>query len=346
MKIRKNKPKYKQVSLQEMMAEITNNPMPKSNATRSIEDYIYVLGIIRRYGLNYVIDKVKDKFELSNFVLALFEYGISFNDYLVTSSILSVYPNIRYDNDNDNDNFKNMYSGKLNGNQINRIQEIVNKISYISTWLNNLNFNQNTHINKPKTTPELQNSLDIIKPIPNDITDSYGQKIDSFVKSIYSDKKHLTPDVIRKILNEWIAQEYNPTHFLTIQLLDNQKTKDLYTSINHLRNIMKTFEKSLMNNWNRHHLRFIAFAENGTSRDWHFHILFNQRNFIEEELQNAILKANIREQLPSYCLELKQIQNNLLEVVSYCTKEIKIHWNKKINCKSIIFSEDLFNLNK
>ena len=115
MKIRKNKQKYKQVSLQEMMAEITNNPMPKSNATRSIEGYIYVLGIIRRYGLNYIIDKVKDKFELSNFVLPLFEYGISFNDYLVTSSILSVCPNIRCDNNN----FKKMYSGKFNRNQIN-----------------------------------------------------------------------------------------------------------------------------------------------------------------------------------------------------------------------------------
>lgn len=341
MKIRKNKQKYKQVSLQEMMAEITNNPMPKSNATRSIEDYIYVLGIIRRYGLNYIIDKLKDKFKLSNFVLSLFEYGISFNDYLVTSSILSVYPNIRCDN-----NFKKMYSGKFNGNQINRIQEIDNTVSYISKCLNNLSFNQNTHINKPKSTPESLNSLDIIKPKQNKNTESYGQKIDSSVKSIYSDKKHLTPDIIRKILNEWIAQEYNPTHFLTVQLPDNQKTKDLYISINHLRNIMKTFEKSLMNNWNRHHLRFIAFAENGTSSDWHFHILFNQRNFTEEELQNAILKANIREKLPSYSLELKQIQNNLLEVVSYCTKEIKIHWNKKFNSNGIIFSENLFNIYK
>ena len=342
MKIRKNKPKYKQVSLQEMMAEITNNPMPKSNATRSIEDYIYVLGIIRRYGLNYVIDKVKDKFELSNFVLPLFEYGISFNDYLVTSSILSVYPNIRCDNNN----FKKMYSGKFNRNQINRIQEIVNKISSISKCLNNLNFNQNTHINKPKSTPELQNSLDIIKPIPNDITDSYGQKIDSSVKSIYSDKKHLTPDTIIKIFNEWITQEYNPTHFLTVQLPDNQKTKDLYISINHLRNIMKTFEKSLMNNWNRHHLRFIAFAENGTSSDWHFHILFNQRNFTEEELQNAILKANIREKLPFYCLELRKIDTNVINVDSYCTKEINICWNGKFNSDGIIFSENLFNINK
>ena len=147
MKIRKNKQKYKYVSLQEIMAQIPKNNMPKSNATRSIEDYIYVLGIIRRYGLNSIIDKVKDKFELSNFILPLYEYGISFNDYLVTSSILSVYPNIRCNN-----NLKKMYSGKFNRNQINHIQEIDNTVSYISKCLNNLNFNQNTHINKPKST--------------------------------------------------------------------------------------------------------------------------------------------------------------------------------------------------
>lgn len=234
----------------------------------------------------------------------------------------------------------------MNKNTIQTLIKIIKKMYYILTRLYNSHRQENTSIEISKTVTGLINDEFLIQPKQNKNTESYGQKIDSFVKSIYSDKKHLTPNTIRKILNEWIAQEYNPTHFLTVQLPDNQKTKDLYISINHLRNIMKAFEKSLMNNWNRHHLRFIVIAENGTSSDWHFHILFNQRNFTEEELQNAILKANIREKLPSYSLELKQIQNNLLEVVSYCTKEIKIHWNKKFNSKSIIFSEDLFNLNK
>ena len=96
----------------------------------------------------------------------------------------------------------------------------------------------------------------------------------------------------------------------------------------------------------RHHLRFIAFAENGTSNDWHFHILFNQRNFTEEELQNAILKANIREKLPFYCLELRKIDTNVINVDSYCTKEINICWNGKFNSDDIIFSENLFNIYK
>ena len=234
----------------------------------------------------------------------------------------------------------------MNKNTIQTFIKIIKRMYNTFKRLCNSHRQENTSIEISKTVTGFINDEFLIQPKSNKNTESYGQKIDSFVKSIYSDKKHLTPDTIRKIFNEWITQEYNPTHFLTVQLPDNQKTKDLYISINHLRNIMKTFEKSLMNNWNRHHLRFIAFAENGISTEWHFHILFNQRNFTEEELQNAILKVNIKEKLPFYCLELKQIQNNLLEVVSYCTKEIKIHWNKKFNNKSIIFSEDLFNLDR
>lgn len=210
MKIRKNKQKYKQVSLQEMMAEITNNPMPKSNATISIEDYIYALGIIRRYGLNYIIDKVKDKFELSNFVLPLFEYGISFNDYLVTSSILSMNPNIRYDNNN----FKKMCSGKNNGNQINRIQEIVNKISSISKCLNNLKLNQNTHINKPKATTDSQNNINLSKPIPNKKAESYGQKTDTSNNQVNYNKS----DYVKLIMSNWITGIYKPAYFLSIRL--------------------------------------------------------------------------------------------------------------------------------
>ena len=107
---------------------------------------------------------------------------------------------------------------------------------------------------------------------------------------------------------------------------------------------MKALEKSLMNNWNRHHLRFITFAENGISDDWHFHILFNQGKFTAQKLQNAILKATIRENLSFYCLKLDKIDENMLTVDSYCTKEIKIYWDGKFDSDRIIFSECLFGL--
>ena len=50
------------------------------------------------------------------------------------------------------------------------------------------------------------------------------------------------------------------------------------------------------------------------STDWHFHILFNQGKFTEQKLQNAILKATIRENLPFYCLELDKIDENMFRV--------------------------------
>lgn len=337
MKIRKNKPKYNHVSLQEMMAGTSKNNMPKSNATRSIEDYIYVLGIIRRYGLNGIIDKVKDKFELSNFVLPLYEYGISFNDYLVTSSILSVYPNIRYDNNN----FKNMYSDKLNGNQINRIQEIVNKISYISTWLNNLKLNQNTDINKPKTIPDSQNNINPSKPIPNKKAGSYGQKTDTFKNQVNYNKS----DYVKLIMSNWITGIYKPAYLLSIRLPEHQATNNEFKSNTHLRMIMKVFEKKLLGrHWNKHHLRFIAFAEKGVGTDWHYHILLSQSNFREEELQNAILETSITLKLPSYCMLLKPITHDAENVNFYCEKEINILDNRSFNSDSIILSDCLFNI--
>lgn len=106
---------------------------------------------------------------------------------------------------------------------------------------------------------------------------------------------------------------------------------------------MVSFEKSLMNNWNRHHLPFIAFAELGLSRKWHFHLLLNQENFTDEQLENAILKTNKREKLPAYCLKLEKI-DNARQVEGYCTKEIKIKEYNKFDSDRIIFSHDLFNL--
>lgn len=148
---------------------------------------------------------------------------------------------------------------------------------------------------------------------------------------------------VKTEINKFIDENYKPSHFLTLQLPENLKTTNFIFAKDCLKNIMKSFEKSLMNNWNRHHLPFIAFAELGLSRNWHFHLLLNQENFTDEQLKNAILKANKREKLPSYCLKLEKI-DNAKQVEGYCTKEIKIKEYNKFDSDRIIFSHDLFNL--
>lgn len=235
-------------------------------------------------------------------------------------------------------------AGKISGQFINYMNGIVYADSSIRKCSNPANPSQNTSIKNQKSARGKQVDTKVIKPIPNETTESCGQKTDSFVKSLFCCKNSLSADDTKKILNEWIGREYQPTHFLTLQLPENKKSADLMTSIRHLKNIMKAFEKSLMNNWNRHHLRFITFAENGISDDWHFHILFNQGKFTEQKLQNAILKVIIRERLPFYSLKLDKIDENMLTVDSYCTKEIKIYWDGKFDSDRIIFSECLFGL--
>lgn len=146
-------------------------------------------------------------------------------------------------------------------------------------------------------------------------------------------------------LNNWIADTYRPTHFLTIQLPEHLRTSNYDHSKDQLRMYMKIFEKSLFGkHWNKHHLPFIAFAENGAGPEWHFHILLNRGKFTEQELQNAILKTTIKLKLSFYCLELDLIENHLEEVNSYCTKEMKIYWNNKFDSDRMILSADLFNL--
>ena len=271
----------------------------------------------------------------------------SYIDRLLTSSffIRPIYNKYPFSSYTDNGNIFTFGSaGKADVNFINYMNGIVYADSSIRKCSNPANPSQNTSIKNQKSARGKQIDTKVIKPIPNETTESSGQKTDSFVKSLFDCKNSLSTEEIRKILNEWIGREYQPTHFLSLQLPENKKSADLMTSIGHLKDIMKAFEKSLMNNWNRHHLRFITFAENGISDDWHYHILFNQGKFIEQELQNAILKATIRENLPFYCLKLDKIDENMLTVDSYCTKEIKIYWNGKFDSDRIIFSECLFGL--
>ena len=204
----------------------------------------------------------------------------------------------------------------------------------ICKCLKSVNPSQNTHINKPKTTRNKPIYKNLSKPIPNLTTESCEQKT-----------RYFKSDVVKQELNKWLTGIYKPTHLLTIRLPENWSGVDEFKSKSHLRMIMKIFERSLLGkHWNRHHLSFIVFAENGTDTDWHYHILLNQNNFTNQELQNAILATTIKLGLSFYCLKLDLIEKYLDTVEEYCSKEMKIYWNGKFDSDRMVLSHDLFYL--
>ena len=151
--------------------------------------------------------------------------------------------------------------------------------------------------------------------------------------------------IIKRELHNWIEGVYRPTHFLTIQLPENQKSESLSHSTSHLRSIMIEFERYLLKrHWNKKHLPFICFAEKGSSQEWHFHILLNQREFTYQQLLNAVYDVNIRLSLPGYCLELVPIINDVIRVEGYATKEIHITDFGSYDSDRILLSHDLFYL--
>lgn len=237
----------------------------------------------------------------------------------------------------DNENiFTLSYASESSGHFINYTPETVYTSPFISKCLKPVNLNQNTSINKLKSARSEQISMKANKPIPNKTLESGGQKT-----------RHLKSETIKHELNNWLTKVYQPTHFLTIQLPENWKSKNADSSKSHLRMIMKIFERNLLGkHWNKHHLPFIAFSENGTTTDWHYHILLNQGNFTNQELRNSILATNIKLKLPSYCLRLDIIENNLDTVEKYCSKEMKVYWHDKFDSDRIILSDCLFSISK
>ena len=171
----------------------------------------------------------------------------------------------------------------------------------------------------------------------------YSMSVVYKLHSILNPKSELP--TIKKDMQDWILDNYQPTYFLSIRLPKNWASENLSNSLNHLQLIMKTFEKELLGrHWNKHHIPFIAFAEKGVGLEWHYHILFNHGKFTEQDLQNAILSTTGILKLPAYCLDLKPIENQPDTVIAYCIKEMKIYDNNRFDSDRIILSHDLFQL--
>lgn len=217
---------------------------------------------------------------------------------------------------------------------INRIIQTVYKTPSARKCLSPSRTNKNTAINEHKTSLNNKISTNLSKPKPNKILKSTEQKT-----------QHSKSEFTKQELHKWLNHTYQPTHFLTVQLPENWKSNNANNAKSHLRMIMKIFEKNLLgHHWNRKHLPFIAFAELGESEEWHYHILLNQKQFAEDDLQTAISQTVKKLKLSDYCLQLDQIDNHLESAENYCLKELKVYFYGHFDSDRIILSAELFQL--
>ena len=87
-------------------------------------------------------------------------------------------------------------AGKISGQFINYMNGIVYAGSSIRKCSNPANPSQNTSIKNQKSARGKQVDTKVIKPIPNETTESCGQKTDSFVKSLFCCKNSLSADAV------------------------------------------------------------------------------------------------------------------------------------------------------
>jgi hypothetical protein len=163
-------------------------------------------------------------------------------------------------------------------------------------------------------------------------------------------------DIRKQDIYDWLIQD-NPSHFLTVQLREGQKTDKYHLSLRRLKDILITFENQLLGrHWNKKHLEFKGSAENKVSGLWHYHLLLQGNRFSDEELYTSLSStANIhdltikpRPEPPDcprgYNLDLEPIANTPEQIASYITKEVYIDYNHRFDPYRIIMSHDLFNI--
>lgn len=144
------------------------------------------------------------------------------------------------------------------------------------------------------------------------------------------------------ILYSWLCN-INPQYFLSVQFPKHIRSTDLITSNKHLKRIMVEFEQfSLKRHWNRKHIPFIAIAEHGKARTWHYHIYIYNCSFGYLKIKSIINDVSTELNLPHEVLHIEPIFTN--GVYPYTSKEIIVDINDHFDSDRIITSEYLFNL--
>lgn len=162
-----------------------------------------------------------------------------------------------------------------------------------------------------------------------------------YENKIYANKEKTK--ILRNSITDWLY-EFGPTHFISIQFPTNQRSYNLEKSIYRLKNIMKSFEKSLSpRHWNKKHLIFICFAENKPG-SWHFHLFLKNDRYTEEKLMSSIEYTAKKYKFSDTVIDIEPITYTPDRVFYYGNKELAADINGKFNSFRVILSTYLFNI--
>ncbi len=167
---------------------------------------------------------------------------------------------------------------------------------------------------------------------------------------------------IKKARIKFLINSIHPNYMLTLQLPYSCKAYKFERFRNHVKNIMKKIEKSLIGKkWNKHHYKFVIFYENkGGLEPWHAHILCNFTDKITgkvesfDNIETAISKADLvfrscnglKEGKEGIDIDVSQLETveSVYEAMNYCQKEIW-HEDKAVDYQvRFEFSADIFGL--
>lgn len=162
-----------------------------------------------------------------------------------------------------------------------------------------------------------------------------------YENKIYANKEKTK--ILRNSITDWLY-EFGPTHFISIQFPTNQRSYNLEKSIYRLKNIMKSFEKSLSpRHWNRKHLQFIGFAENPSGM-WHFHIFLKNDRYTEEKIMYGIQNTIKKHVLSDTVINIQPITDRPEKSYYYGNKELTADFVGKFDSFRIILSSDMFDI--
>ena len=146
---------------------------------------------------------------------------------------------------------------------------------------------------------------------------------------------------VQQLLADYLSDSVY-THFLTIRV--PYTTHSLARARSVLRKLTMAFQYRFLGRWwHKHHLEFVAVAELGETKKYHFHLLLKATHFSTYQLRRALNATCVDlRRLPLYTFKVKKITRTRNRLAGYCVKEIEADRLLRFNSDVVIYSGELF----